>query len=370
MGIGGKDELIIVGGGPSGLVTGINLLNLGFETLVIEKESQVGIPQHCSGIVSKRFIDSVGLPHNLIVRRLYGVKLYIGNEEYSFRSTTPKAYVIDRFRYEKWLGDKYMNKGGKIKFNTKVDDLKTIRSNTVIDSRGAFSYIKKRRSGVLPAIQNIVSIPGIESSLADYAHIYVDRQRNPYFFTWAVNIGGERWKVGTAGFGNIRDNIINMVKLLNADNPHLEDNLYGFVIVGGPFNRFRYGNVILIGDSAGQVKPTTGGGLLYHVTAAKFLASSIYEKQWRYEHEFYKMFGKEIRLQKMVRNIFLNLSNQEVKELAEVITDKELAVLLMSMGDMDYHVTSLLRILKDLWGTRSVGRFSILKSVFKSLISI
>ncbi len=337
----------IAGGGPAGLTTGINLLDKGFDVLIFDREGEVGVPQHCSGIVSERFVKLMNIPQKLIVNKLYGLKVHHISDEYIIRSSVPKAYIIDRYEYEKWLGRIFVDKGGIIKFNMEIRNMGRFKNTLVIDARGAPIYINKRRSGFLPAIQYVYKFDDLDSFNPRLAHIFIARSINPDFFSWSVNIGGDKWKIGTASKRNMRKILKEYLKYMAGGK--VSDVLYGYVITGGPLKKFREGNIIAIGDSAGQVKPTTGGGLLYHAVASKMLSNNIYEGRLDYEKDFYSFLGREIHLQTLARKIFLELSDDEFRELVSVLSDKELSNLILTLGDMDFHVSSVWKIFKDLW---------------------
>jgi flavin-dependent dehydrogenase len=54
-------DLIIVGGGPSGLSSAIEASD-NIDILIIEEDKRVGIPRHCTGIVSYEALKLIGEP--------------------------------------------------------------------------------------------------------------------------------------------------------------------------------------------------------------------------------------------------------------------------------------------------------------------
>jgi digeranylgeranylglycerophospholipid reductase len=79
-------------------------------------------------------------------------------------------------------------------------------------------------------------------------------------------------------------------------------------------------NVMLVGDAAGQVKATTGGGIIFGCSCAKILASTVnsnikkgtplaaYEKEWR------RRYSLDLNLHNFMHSYYSNLkvSNFEV----------------------------------------------------------
>lgn len=346
------NSIKIYGAGPAGLTLANKLIENGFEALVYESNSVVGKPQHCSGVVSSRFINEAGIPQSLIRNKFYGVELWIGELHVKAESTTPKAYAIDRYRYEVWLEENFIDSGGEIKFNVELDYRQPNKDNTlIIDATGARSYIVNNRGEALSALQVILNGDGIMDGYDPrLASIIVDKEVNPDFFSWAINIGGGRWKIGSASNDNLWEVLSSAI---HTDVPTLLRNslerLYGHVIVGGPVKSFfdPSKNTVLIGDSAGQTKVTTGGGLYYLLIASKMLVESLKEGSPDYTPKFFKVLRDEYRLQRLLRNLFLKVSQKDLEEVINIMAKKELFNSLLMLGDMDFHMTSLVKLAMD-----------------------
>ncbi len=342
----------IYGAGPAGLTLANKLVENGFEPIIYESNPVVGKPQHCSGVVSGRFIDEAHIPHSLVRNKFYGVELWIGRLHVKAESSTPKAYAIDRYRYELWLEETFIDSGGEIKFRVEMDYHKPIRRDgLIVDATGVRSYIVHKRGEVLPALQLILNGNGIMDEYnPKLASIIVDKKVNPDFFSWAINNGDSRWKIGTASNANLWDVLSSAI---NTDVWTLRKNslerLYGHVVVGGPVKNFfdPSRNTVLIGDSAGQTKVTTGGGLYYILLASKMFVESLVEGSPDYTQKFYRELKDEYRLQRLLRSLFLKISQEDLEEVINIMARKELFNLMLMLGDMDFHMTSLVRLAMD-----------------------
>lgn len=331
----------IVGGGPAGLFTGINLLEKGFDVVVYDKKSKIGYPQHCTGIISPKTLRLYNLSESMITTRLYGISIHIENEIFSARSTVPKAYVIDRVRFEKELLKQFNAKGGRVVLNKTV---MTVHEGD-IDARGSWVYAKYNRKGVLPALQLDYECGDKDLELENgFAHIYIDKKLNKDFFIWMIPIKDAYVRIGTASTNNL-PRILSKVYSQFLDGCRERVRYYGLIIHGGPLKRFNYGGVLLVGDSAGQAKPTTGGGLYYLGIASKILSRKVYEGEKDYSSEFYHELGKEIKLQKLARKIFLMLKNEDIHDILLILSKKNMLDIMVNFGDMDLHVSSLLSLL-------------------------
>jgi len=343
----------ILGGGPAGLYTGLQLLKRGFEVRIYERKPDIGLSQHCTGIVSKRTIENYGLSQKLVLNKFKGVSLKISDDLIEVRTSIPKAYRIDRYLFEKELEHRVLNLGGDIILN--YYDVSKIRSSSeyIVDATGSISYIKDIKSGFLPSLQ--LEFHVTDSKLYDLfddetVYLFFDKELNRDFFIWLVKYL-DRYIIGSASLQNLHKILRNALLKWGIRNYNIITRYYGFLIVGGPRRRFYSDkrDSVYVGDSAGQTKPSTGGGLYYISIASRILSKKFPEGELDYSTEFYKILGKEIALQKLARLIFLELDNKEFINLVEIMSRKELLNMLLLYGDMDYHATSILNLIdKDI----------------------
>ncbi|HIE36702.1 TPA: NAD(P)/FAD-dependent oxidoreductase [Candidatus Geothermarchaeota archaeon] len=369
------NEINIFGAGPAGLTVANKLIKNGFEPSVYESNSVVGIPQHCSGIVSHRFLEMASIPNFLVKKKFYGVELRVGGLHFKAVASMPRAYAIDRYRYELWLEKMFLDLGGVIRFNEEFKYDMTKKSDAlIIDATGVRSYITNKRGDVLPAMQLIYrGEEGFDEYDDRIAYIFVDKDVNPDFFSWAINIGNNIWKLGSASNRNLWRVLSSMLSInRDALDKNSIKKLYGHVIVGGPVQKFFNPslNVVLIGDSAGQVKVTTGGGLYYLLVASDMLIDALKYDAPEYSSHFYKLFKDEYRLQKMLRHIFLTYSQRELMEIVSIMSRGEFFNVLLTLGDMDFHMTSLVKLLMDRDFIKTVfqlSKYMKLSMLFRSL---
>jgi len=109
---------------------------------------------------------------------------------------------------------------------------------------------------------------------------------------------------------------------------------------------------VIVGDAAGQAKPTTSGGiytsgmggLLAGKAISKFLESNNesdledYQKQWK------QKFGKEFEKQLLARKILERIDNSTINKLFESITP-EIIKEISEKEDFDFHAGSIVKLL-------------------------
>jgi flavin-dependent dehydrogenase len=113
--------------------------------------------------------------------------------------------------------------------------------------------------------------------------------------------------------------------------------------------RFIEGRRVRVGESAGQVKPTTAGGIMTSlaggVIAARWMSDSIQmgkpEELKNYQSDWEARFLKEMRSMIRLRSVFTKLSNADLDSIVDVLSSgRQLSKL--SKSDFDFHATSLL----------------------------
>ena len=128
--------------------------------------------------------------------------------------------------------------------------------------------------------------------------------------------------------------------------------IFAPIWIKGPIKNFVENDVIIVGDAAGQAKPTTAGGIfscgMAGIFAGKAISEAIknnspsalsnYEKQWK------NKFGKEFEKQNLARKILARLDNNTVNKLFDSITP-EIEEDISNKEDFDFHTSSILKLL-------------------------
>ena len=122
--------------------------------------------------------------------------------------------------------------------------------------------------------------------------------------------------------------------------------------IKGPIKEFVNHDTIIVGDAAGQAKPTTAGGIfscgMGGIMAGKSVALALrtgdssklvnYEKMWR------DRFGKEFDKQILARKILSGIDNNTVNKLFSFITP-EIIKDISKKDDFDFHTGTIIKLL-------------------------
>jgi flavin-dependent dehydrogenase len=192
------------------------------------------------------------------------------------------------------------------------------------------------------------------------------------FFSWVIPLSENRVRCGLAtSMKNGHETLSRFVE--KRFNKEISTTINsGLVCTGGPIAKTAYQGLLLVGDVAGQVKPTTGGGVVIGGLCAK-IAGEIsvkvlgevgsfydYEKEWRGK------YGSELQTMLFLRNILNRLNDEQINSAFHAFIEEgleEKLTALIAEGDMDMQASIINEALRDpvILSTlvRSLGRFIV-----------
>ena len=135
--------------------------------------------------------------------------------------------------------------------------------------------------------------------------------------------------------------------LNNFLNEHFKYNIIekykGFIPIFSEKNQIVKNRLILIGDAAGQVKPTSGGGLLIAFDACKIASEYVVKAIDNdnidilrgYQKEFHAKYLKEFNYQFKVQKTLNLLSDDDLDYFFLKLKDNDCEKIISEYGDMD-----------------------------------
>ena len=133
-------DVIIVGGGPAGLYTALRLAETGHEVLVLEEHEQIGVPTHCTGVVSTEICELYKVPDDVKLNQP-GACLMVSplGTTAEFRSPGEDIAVLDRAAFDRALAHDAVGAGASVVRGCRADEIHVVADSVeVVASRGRF----------------------------------------------------------------------------------------------------------------------------------------------------------------------------------------------------------------------------------------
>ena len=384
-------DIIVAGGSISGLLAAREAAATGLSVVVLEEDTEIGTPEHCGGLVSINGIKNLGImPSSNAIENnsIKYAKIFSPSKSFELNAEKQKVVVLDRRTFDKQIAFQAQKIGAEIRTkcsmhsiskrnnadNSNSDNsyyiIKTseglLTCNYFIDARGIGSLIKHNRQGLLQSAQYEVYASWIDRNTIE---ISFDRERYPGFFAWIIPTGSGKGKVGVAGRSINAANSLKSYMEGKGEKYSVVRKVYAPIWIMGPLEHFVIDRSMVIGDAAGQTKPTTAGGIytcgIGGILAGKALTKSI-EKNDRnlmyyYERKWFSIFKSEFDKMLILRKVLERLDNRAIDKILSTISQGEIDDI-SKTGDFDFHSTALSRIL------HSTISLKIAKTIFDNEI--
>ncbi len=367
-------DVIIAGGSVSGLLAGREIAAKGLSVAILEEDAEIGTPEHCGGLVSINGIQNLGIipSSNAIENKIKYARIFSYSKIFELNAQEQKVIVLDRRVFDKQIAFQTQRLGGDIRvrcsmrsISQKNDsgndddhhhyyyDVRTsegnLKCNYFVDARGVTSILQRNREGVLQSAQYEVYASWIER---DTIEVKFDSERYPGFFAWIIPTGRGKAKVGVAGKSINAANALKSYMDSKGQSYSVIRKVYAPIWVRGPLETFVFGRTLIIGDAAGQTKPTTAGGIytcgMGGIFAGRAIAEAIQQNNdkllYDYPKNWFSIFKEEFDKMIIARHLLERLDNKAIDELFSTITQVETEQL-SKTGDFDFHSSALAKML-------------------------
>ncbi len=353
-------DVVIAGGSVAGLFCAREIARNGHSVLVLEEDYEIGTPEHCGGLVSLSALEELGIiPHSKTFEHLINsAQVFAPNgDSFIIDSKKQKVAEVNRRELDKQIAHQAQKNGADIKVKTSFQELTEegvrtsdgdIKCKIVVDARGVSSLINKDRDGILLSAQYEIYSDWIKK---DKVEVYFDQEKYPGFFAWIIPSNDGMGKVGVAGRG-IRAAQVLEEFLSKKGKFSIIRKIFAPIWIKGPIDNFVSDRLVIIGDAAGQSKPTTAGGIfscgfagiLAGQAIAKYLETGKKSELKEYQKKWKEKFEKEFEKQLFARKLLERLDNQTINKLFESITP-EITKEISENDDFDFHTGSIIKLL-------------------------
>jgi len=358
-------DALVVGGGPAGLFTARELSRRGFSVVVCEEHERVGDPVHCTGVLGVETFDEFRVPRTSVLNALTTVRMTSpGGCSVSYSPRSVEAVVIDRRAFDESLAVQAREAGADLRAGTRVTSLTVdadgiralagdagVRARIGILACGA-SYGFQRRMGLgLPQAYLQTAQRELPAGRLGDVELHFGASVAPGGFAWAVPVvrpDGGYVRVGVMAtqdasvwFERMVDRIAAAWKIAGGGEPRQK------LLPLGPIERTFDDRLLVVGDAAGLVKPTTGGGIYYSLISASIASEvaadalrcgrldaaelSEYETRWRLR------IASELDAQASLRRVSERLTDAEIDALFDLARTDGIMPLVRKTAQFNQH---------------------------------
>ena len=379
-------ETIIVGCGVAGATAAETAASLGSTVLVLEEHSQPGVPSHCAGHVGISGMKRFGppLPSEVIKNRIRGAIFHSpSGQTLRVERPTPVTWVLDRRVFDEHLTDRAEKAGAQIQFNSRAISMQTLDKGqtqlkasvegkphvfscrVVIDCEGAAPTLppqqpssERRKWMWVNSAQ--VHVDHIKDLDCDMVEVFLGSTYAPGFFAWIIP-----WRDGSAklGLASREGNARSLLERFMTKHPDISRRLkdaprrdFSFhpIPLGGPVSKTSYPGLLIAGDSAQQVKPTTGGGIVFSLACGKAAGEVAHDAceagdaserfLGKYEGRWRHLIGRDLDVMRHIRRMLFRLPDRQLERIFSAARTFEAATVLSKVDDIDMQARTLTRL--------------------------
>jgi digeranylgeranylglycerophospholipid reductase len=383
-------DVAVVGAGPCGSFTALNLAKLDIPVTVFEEHDQIGIPSHCAGHLSITGLKKLGLhplPQEIVENTFYGADFYSpkGNK-FSVGFSHPVTCVVDRVLFDQYIAKKAEDAGADYSLNSRVETLtneaKSVKgiivsrlgkserkqAKIVVDAEGISSRIL-RQAGLTPPDRRHL-VKGVEAEVEKtrdtepgHVEVYLGKKYAPGLYAWLIPKKDGKAKVGLAARAEDPKELLNRLMFKHPvaskklQSSRILRTVFHPITLAGPTSQAYSEGFLAVGDAASQVKPTTGGGVVFGMmcaqAAADVASEAVHKNDFskeslsEYQKRCKSAIGFDAKIMLRMRRALDGLSDNRIDELIALSARMGLDKTLQNVKDIDFQGRTFLNVLRS-----------------------
>ena len=287
-----------------------------------------------------------------------------------------QACILDRAAFDRAMAERAKNKGARYLLNSLARNIGVGENRVNVEAvcQGKELNLEARAAVIAAGFGSALAgklglgkigdfVTGaqveVEAKGIDEIEVYFGEEIAPGFFAWLVPTSPSRARVGLLSRRSPELYLKRLVSSLQAQGKIASDKAeprYGGVPLK-PLARTYGDRLLVVGDAAGQVKPTTGGGVYYGLLCADIAADTLhqaliddnllaknlagYQRKWR------RKLGRELEIGYYARKFYERLSDKQVDRVFDKIKSHGIDQALLQAEDVafDWHGKAVVRLI-------------------------
>lgn len=371
-------DIIVIGAGAIGSYTAYGLAKLGYKIAILEQKQAIGSKVCCSGIISRECYDLFCPDDNTVLREVRAAKLFAPSGQHiRLEKDAIQAYIVDRTAFDIALAKKAQKAGVEYLLQSHVTHLtpreegwevelsrhghrQRLEAKVAILACGFGSTIPEKLGLGKISRFSFAAQAKVDTKI-DEVEIYFDQDMAPGGFSWLVPTSDGKGLAGVISRRNARlclDGFL--TKLMSRGKIYYSNSEIRQKAIPLRILPHTYSNrLLVVGEAAGQVKPTTGGGIYFGLLCADlavatlhraFLADDLSPKQLSaYQREWQRKLGPELRISHAARQLYNKISRTQIERLLDIIRTYKIDEKMLQWEDysFDFHGRLILKMLRQ-----------------------
>ena len=369
-------DVVVVGGGPGGLHAARRLAAGGANVTVLEEHDACGTPVHCTGILARDAFDEFGLSRTSILNELTTARFVSPQgADVVHRTRAVEAVVIDRGRFDQQLAAEAGCAGARVRLGVRVRAVTIAPDRVTVDVAGGATvearacvlatggrYALHRPLGLgLPDHYLHTAQRELPAAHPGVVEVHFGRSLAPGGFGWVVpvwrgdrsfaRVGVMAEQLAPAHFARLLERVASRWGLQwDGEAPRQK------VLPLSSIARTYRERLLVVGDAAGLVKPTTGGGIYYSLLSAGLAADvllaaladgdlsarrlSAYQRLWK------ARLKSELDTQLSFRKLAQQMSDDDIEGLFELARTDGVLPIVRKTASFNRHRRLILALLR------------------------
>jgi len=364
-------DVIVVGAGPVGSYTAYQLADKGFDIALVDAKKEIGSNIICAGVISKEAFKRYDLPGDSILSRIDTATFVSPSGRHLvYQPKKIFSYIVCRRTFDHGLFRLATSVGCDVHLQHKVTSVrkakdhytviagrKHLRTRAIVLATG-INYDLHDKAGLSKPNHFIygsqIELPMVHTG--NEIEVHLGQDIAPNSFGWVIPAGEHATRIGvlTTRKGKTFLKRLLEKRLHIPINKLNEKELQLKPIAYGGAKRTAKDKILAVGEAAGQVKTTTGGGIFYGLLCSEIAVDKMSQtlKNGKdladYDLTWHSALASELDIGMNLRKIASTLKDEDIENIFEFVKKHRFWVdLLVPRINFDFHSSFIYFCLKS-----------------------